>query len=314
MVKASNANPTLEDIYKANPFRMGDFIDRSASPPYTYSLKPNLTLNADQTLAQSTANLEAMGTNYFDKPNSRLGHHGNSDYANYYGAYAVGVAVQHERHYAAAHGSVVPQMSFNLGSLRLSENQMEQNGIDLGSNHSPMAYYDSSVQPPALHHFDYTKTTHTHVPIAARVAEETANRQGLDPRVPGHADHALFQQALRGVNALDASLGRTSDATSERMALNLTTLAKEHRLRIDHVVLSQTSAAKGENVFIVQGGLDDPARAVAHMKTDVALHTPVETALRNLDAINRSQAPRPEPSAAQVPPHQVQPPALTMSH
>jgi len=314
MVKASHPHPTLEDIYKASPFRMGDFIDRSASPPYRYSLKPNLSLNPDLTLAQSSANLEAMGANYFDKPNSRLGYNGNSDYANYYGAYAVGVAGRQERQYATTHGSVVPQMTFDLGSLRLSESQMEQNGIDLGTNHNPIAYLDRSVQPPALHHFDHTKSTHTHVPVAARVAEEAVVRPDRDPRAPEHPDHVLFQQAQRGVHALDAALGRAPDAASERMALNLTVLAKEHRLRIDHVVLGQTASATGENVFVVQGGLDDPARALAYMKTEAALHTPVETALQNLEAINRSQVLRSEVTALQAQPHPMQEPLRMMSH
>ncbi|MEX1828145.1 hypothetical protein [Luteibacter sp. CQ10] len=84
--------PTLEDIYKRNPGRMGDFIhvDRSHFPA-TYSLRSNLTVNADLTMPSTPANIEGMGKNYFDR-SATLGHNGNSSYANYYGAWAVGVA------------------------------------------------------------------------------------------------------------------------------------------------------------------------------------------------------------------------------
>ena len=88
MVKTTHSNPTLEDVYKAQPARLSDFIVVSRASTTAYTLKPNLILNADFTLSPTPDNLEAMGQNFFDKipDDTRLGALGNSDYANYYGA------------------------------------------------------------------------------------------------------------------------------------------------------------------------------------------------------------------------------------
>lgn len=96
------------------------------------------------------------------------------------------------------------------------------------------------------------------------------------------ADPALHGQIERGVRGLDAMLGRTPDANSERMAMRLYALAREHGItRVDHVVLSQQgrNARAGENVFIVQGELDDPANRHAHLPTAQAIATPIEQSL-----------------------------------
>nr|WP_193725606.1 XVIPCD domain-containing protein [Xanthomonas campestris] len=134
-------------------------------------------------------------------------------------------------------------------------------------------------------------------------------RQNGGPAVPAqgrprHADaedaqpapHPLHAQASTLVGRLDASMGRASDAHSERMSASLAHLAKEHGLeRIDHVMLSdQTSrAAAGATVFVVQGEPSNPAHLRASMPTDVAVSAPVEQSLaklHELDARTLAQA------------------------
>ncbi|MEA0926549.1 hypothetical protein JH293_15675 [Xanthomonas campestris pv. campestris] len=110
------------------------------------------------------------------------------------------------------------------------------------------------------------------------------------------APHPLHAQASTLVGRLDASMGRASDAHSERMSASLAHLAKEHGLeRIDHVMLSnQTSrAAAGATVFVVQGEPSNPAHLRASMPTDLAVTTPVEQSLaklQELDARTLAQA------------------------
>lgn len=136
-------------------------------------------------------------------------------------------------------------------------------------------------------------------PATLQLARPPATREVDRPdhmdrgRAPGASLHPLFQQSLAAVQRLDASLGRTSDSESECMSASLACLARENGLeRIDHVVLSrQTEAVRqGENVFVVQGRLDDPAHLRAQMKTDVALATPVSESLQRLDQLDRSMA------------------------
>ncbi|KER79981.1 hemolysin [Xanthomonas arboricola pv. celebensis] len=112
---------------------------------------------------------------------------------------------------------------------------------------------------------------------------------------PEHRDYALLQQVRAGVNAIDAQAGRTPDENSERLIASVMTLARQNNLdRADHVVLSQqtTDSPAGRNVFVVQGELNNPAHLRAHMPTDVAVQTPVEQSLQQLEvaSTNRQQA------------------------
>ena len=108
----------------------------------------------------------------------------------------------------------------------------------------------------------------------------------------------LLDQARAGVHRLDRDLGRTPDAASERMSASLALLAHARGLtRIDHVVLSaQTDGlAKGAHVFVIQGGLDDPARRVGHMRTHDAVAAPLD------DTLARLQVPSTPPASAIAP-------------
>lgn len=103
---------------------------------------------------------------------------------------------------------------------------------------------------------------------------------------PGDAHYPLYQQIRGHVAALGAKHGRSFDETSERLTASLTALAVEKRLeRADHVVLSQSTADSpaGRNIFVVQGELVDPAHRRASMPTDIAVQTPVEQSMQQLD-------------------------------
>lgn len=97
---------------------------------------------------------------------------------------------------------------------------------------------------------------------------------------PGHPDHALYRSGRSAVEAMEAGLGRGYDANSERLAMAATVLARQNGLeRIDYIALSIDNGRvrAGENLFVVQGRLDDPAQLRAVMKTDEALaRTPAQ--------------------------------------
>lgn len=110
----------------------------------------------------------------------------------------------------------------------------------------------------------------------------------IGPDHPEHPDHRLYAQIRDGVARLDAELGRTPDAVSERMAARLLPLAKQHGFdQVDHVVLSQHLGETGERVFVVRGALHDPGHLRAHVDTDEATGTPVADSLARLDEVNR---------------------------
>lgn len=110
----------------------------------------------------------------------------------------------------------------------------------------------------------------------------------LSPTHRDHPDHRLYEQIREGVAALDAQHGRTPDAMSERLAASLLVLAKDNGLdRVDHVVLSQATAdaRSGQNVFVVQGELNNPAQLRAGMPTQQAVTTPWEESMQQFDAV-----------------------------
>ncbi|CAD0359115.1 hypothetical protein LYZ86_04510 [Xanthomonas hortorum pv. cynarae] len=115
---------------------------------------------------------------------------------------------------------------------------------------------------------------------------------GVTPDQPGHPRFALHQQCSAGVDALDRQLGRQPDQRSACMTASLTTLAAANGLdRVDHVSLSQdgSDAQAGQYVFVVQGDPKNPAHLRAHMPTDQAVTTPVETSFRELAQIDQRQ-------------------------
>lgn len=128
-VLKDNPKAGLKDIYNAYPGRMEDFIDRSGSAPtFTYALKPGLMIEADMTIKDSPANVAAMGKHYFDQPPSsaRLGTHGNQDYPNYYGEWAVNVINDVEKQALANAkvdnpSAVAPEVKLNMKELGLDK-------------------------------------------------------------------------------------------------------------------------------------------------------------------------------------------------
>lgn len=112
-----------------------------------------------------------------------------------------------------------------------------------------------------------------------------------DPTHTDHPDHRLYAGSRDAVHRLDASLGRAPDEHSDNMIASLTRLARENGLeRIDHVVLGAQAERlrPGENVFVVQGRLDDPAHLRAHVKTQLAVDTPAAESFRELQAFDRA--------------------------
>ncbi len=101
-----------------------------------------------------------------------------------------------------------------------------------------------------------------------------------------HPDHDLYQQALAGVQRLDASLGRSSDQHSANTAAALTVAAKaEGMSRIDSVMLS----GDGSRIFAAQEG--GPLRQVAEVSTAQAVNTPVMQSSAAAQGIQPSQVP-----------------------
>lgn len=120
------------------------------------------------------------------------------------------------------------------------------------------------------------------------------NQPGPGRRRPvdrDHPDHVMLEQIRDGIRKMDADIGKPYDDASERLSRCLLPECKGAGLRrVDHVVMGK----EGINLFAVQGALMDPAHLRAHVRTEQAIHAPVEQSDERLLAINHAIAERQE--------------------
>ena len=138
-----------------------------------------------------------------------------------------------------------------------------------------------------------------------RVEPVAASTLALSPRLPDprdadHPDHRLYKQIEAGVARIDASTGRTFDATSERLAMSTLADAKAAGITsADHIALNNAGKLQqdgsrvsgGTLLFVVQG--QDPSDPAARRSmTDVAqaVERPLEQSQQKLEAVNQQQA------------------------
>ena len=89
---------------------------------------------------------------------------------------------------------------------------------------------------------------------------------------PSHPDHALYKQALVGIEKLPATAFRNNQER-QNAAASLAVEAKINGFnQIDHVAVGANSAS----LFAVQGRLEDPAHSRIHKDRTLAAAQPVE--------------------------------------
>lgn len=192
------------------------------------------------------------------------------------------------------------------GLVRLAQQRLNQEGFT-GADNQPLAedgVYRLSMQRAVINYQqahglpatgDLDPSTMTQIApsqLPPTVNPERANdmppymdlRSQMEQPAARETDPRL-SQAREAVQRLEAGLGRPYDENSERLAASAACLARDSGLgRVDHVLLSTAtaSARPGENVFVVQGDLGDPAHRRAHMPTQEALNTPAEESIQKL--------------------------------
>ncbi|MBC7989284.1 MAG: hypothetical protein H7Y19_06845, partial [Luteimonas sp.] len=114
-----------------------------------------------------------------------------------------------------------------------------------------------------------------------------------DPAHPDHPNHAMLEQIRSGIREIDRKHGREFDEQCERLSHSLLAEARHQRLsRVDHVLLSLPDNATGkpENIFLVQGRMDDPAHLRLHVNIEAAIKTPIAASDERLEAVNQRLA------------------------
>ncbi len=286
MVRSTNPTPSLEDIYRAHPGRMNDFIAVTPGTPNTYALRPGLSLNADMTMTPNAANTTAMGQHYYGQPASaaRIGPNGDSDYQNYYATAWIGYAAQVERAHAPTHAAAGrnPQFTLNMATLGVNEVQLERNGLNLGGAGNTQAYTNTGTAPPTQGTFHHTAGTNRHVPITLPEVPSPVD-VAQAPSQPGPAVRQAMDALDRSPNIGAGDFG----ADRERVAAGVAVHAATHGLRPDHVVLND----RRTDLIVVQGALSDPAaRLSPPLAVADALRTDPAAAQQRLDTLQQAPA------------------------
>lgn len=277
--------PELKDIYLRAPHRMWQFVDVDHPRlPATCTIKPNLDIDDHLHMAVSEQNLEGMARNFFDA-GIGLGHHGNSNYANHYGAYAVGNAALAERFFNPHH-----HVRIDLAKLGLNPRTMAENGISLGDDTTPIVYVDRSTPRPTcglLHDTTASHTYHRDLPRIDRLH---------------HPGHQLYLQAMSAIDGIKEQERFTPYGIGNLAAALAVSAWRAGMDAIDHIHV------QGNLVYAVQGNPYAATRKVAEaLEKDVALRTPIEKSTMDwhlLPTAPREQLQTHEQSARTLfPPH-----------
>lgn len=304
MLRSGNGgrNPTLEEIYRANPGRMQDVIAVTPGTPNTYALRAGYTQNADMTLAADAANTQAMTRHYVDMPaaRARLGANGDSNYQNYYATNPVSTIARVELANAPTHAAngIRPQLQLDFTALGISEAQIERNGLDLGGAGTRQPYFDISATPPRQGNFDHTATTHRHVPIIRTEAPGHDHVAAAPERaaLPAASAEAALHPAVRAaLDAVDRSPNIAADAFGPdraRVAAAVALQAANEGITPRWVVWN----ASGTALIAGDGNLGDPAsRRTTPLPLASAIATDLPVASQALDALQAARVPPPSP-------------------
>ena len=287
-IAAWNALADRIDHERPGPLSQKDLLKRVANigdcvvgPENNRQAAPGITLDTQQRIMIGTpltesANLEAVGVCYYDKPaqETKLGRNGDSDYANHYGAAVIENIAANVRSFETTTGQRAPQIGLDLDQLGLKRAQLENNGLDLGrQNFGLLDISHGRRQGISL------KSDSSADPEGPNISRATA--QPPTPPLmsqPGHPAHLMWTQAIDALRSSpNIPAGTFTQHEEQQVAASLVaqSLSKENAFktaRIDHMVLSK----EGTSLFAVHGGLSDPAQNLAQMSVQQALSTPIE--------------------------------------
>lgn len=112
------------------------FVERQ--PDGKYQLAEGIQLSPEGNILigkpmQQSANLEAAALSYYDLPaeQAKLGKHGDANYRNLYGAYAMGVIASTVNSAERELGRDADEIRLDMASLKLDRTKLERAGLDL---------------------------------------------------------------------------------------------------------------------------------------------------------------------------------------
>lgn len=169
-VRSKNPSATLKDMYDASPNDMQMYVNVDLSKtPATYTPKPGLTLGADLSMASTPENIAGMGKYFYEAtgyPERKVGH-------------ALGIIASVEQE--ALRTARIADPSHAAPEIRV-------NLKEVGAETAPVPGGITDTSPRL-------GTPAPHMPPGGDRSDPRieASPGAIDPRTPGHPDHAYFQ-------------------------------------------------------------------------------------------------------------------------
>lgn len=219
-----------------------------------------------------------------------------TDLRNPFGvAFGIGVEAHYSRNFLPDNdlgpdGSVISEGT----SARYAQNQalVDKYRHDIALMHGALALPRNAIDAvvDGARHLALGRAVRAPTEAGPSGGQCAAPPASWDPFLPQHPDHTLFEQIRAGVHALDASVGRSPDAVSDRLSASLLVQAKADGLsRVDHVLLSTATphAPGGEKAFAVQGSPGDPAHLRTQVDIGTAIQTPMAASFQRVESLNQ---------------------------
>lgn len=236
---------------------------------------------------QQSANLEAVASCHYDLPadQARLGKHGDANYRNYYGAYAMDVVASTVNSAERELGRDADEIRLDMATLKLSSTKLERVGLDLDGK--DMLFTDTSngeLRGVSL------QSTGAGTGNRPDTLDDVALSQRSTPSTPqvmsdtGHsanfawlqAQSALSRSNIEGVGDLDQHQRERLTASVAATVLNDTKTNMQSIHRVD--ASTKIDPATGRPQFLIPGQGDPTTDYYKRVPVDVAqaLATPIE--------------------------------------
>ena len=278
-VRQQKPDATLTDIYKASP-EMRSYIDKTGIFNPVYTVKDGLTFGPDLKIAETPANVEAMGQLFYD----------TRGYPQNYGAVGLALIAKAEATAQAANPTrPVPTIQADLASLGIDKRQVPAESL-------PAGFTDTSATQRLTHASPTTRTP----------ADEALT-------------HKIHNSVVELETGLGKRWDDSSERLTASLTLLAKQRGFSERDDLAVMFNQQTPTLRaGEVVFLHRTGATasaDPAANRAHMTTSEALAEPAQARYQqaldtpaNLQSLpQQSQA---NPEVAQAESQSQSPPAM----
>ena len=236
---------------------------------------------------QQSANLEAVASCHYDMPaeQARLGKHGDANYRNYYGAYAMDVVAATVNSAERELGRDADDIRLDMAALKLSSTKLERVGMDLDGK--DLLFTDTSNgklrgvslhstgagtgnRPDTLDDVELSQRTTPSTPPVMSDTGHSANFAWLQ------AQSALSRSNIEGLGDLDQHQRERLTASVAATVLNDTKTSMQSIDRVD--ASTKVDLTTGRPQFLIPGQGDPTTDYYKRVPVDVtqALATPVE--------------------------------------